>query len=158
LLRTQDPERVERARLDILDFIFSSPRVPPDEEQIAPTLTRLAPEMAKTFDWAHVFHRSLYDLFASRVADQEAAYRKLLADYLEKPESITPHRLDHHEALWSFPESKSFRGRFPKFAPSGVRMARTIPRYWSAACMVHGALGYRRPYRGGSRYAVDVRK
>ena len=115
LLRTQDPERVERARLDILDFIFSSPRVPPDEEQIAPTLTRLAPEVAKTFDWAHVFHRSLYDLFASRVADQEAAYRKLLAGYLEKPESITPHRLDHHEALWSFPESKSFRDRFPKF-------------------------------------------
>ena len=28
---------------------------------------------------------------------------------------VTPHRLDHHEALWSFPESKSFRDRFPKF-------------------------------------------
>jgi hypothetical protein len=86
-----------------------------DEEQVAPTLSRLAPEVAKTFDWAHVFHRSLYDLFASDVADKEAAYRKLLADYLEKPEAITPHRLDHHEALWSFPESKSFRDRFPKF-------------------------------------------
>ena len=115
MLKTQDAERVERARLEILDFIFSSPRVPPDEEQIAPTLSRLAPEVAKTFDWAHVFHRSLYDLFASDVADKEAAYRKLLADYLEKPEAITPHRLDHHEALWSFPESKSFRDRFPKF-------------------------------------------
>jgi mono/diheme cytochrome c family protein len=115
LLKTQDPERVERARLEILDFIVSSPRVPPDEEQVAPTLSRLAPEVAKTFDWAHVFHRSLYDLFASEVADKEMAYRKLLADYLEKPEAITPHRLDHHEALWSFPESKSFRDRFPKF-------------------------------------------
>ena len=115
LLKTQDAELVERARLEVLDFIFSSPRVPPDEEQIAPTLSRLAPEVAKTFDWAHVFHRSLYDLFASDVSDKAAAYRKLLADYLEKPEAITPHRLDHHAALWSFPESQSFRDRFPKF-------------------------------------------
>lgn len=115
LLRTQDPQRVEKARLEVLDFIFSSPAVPPDEEQIAPTMTRLAPEVAKTFDWAHVFHRSLYDLFASGVPDKDGVYRKLLADYLEKPEAITPHRLDHHQALWSFPESKSFRDRFPKF-------------------------------------------
>jgi hypothetical protein len=116
LLKTQDPSKVEQARLEVLEFIFSSPPVPPDEEQIAPTFSRLAWEVAKTFEWAHIFHRSLYDLFASdRVQDKEAAYRKLLADYLEKPESITPHRLDHHGALWSFPESKSFRDRFPKF-------------------------------------------
>jgi mono/diheme cytochrome c family protein len=116
LLKTQDAERVERARLEVVEFIFSSPRVPPDEEQIAPTFTRLAWEVAKTFDWAHIFHRSLYDLFASdKVDDKEAAYRKLLANYLEKPEAITPHRLDHHGALWSFPESKAFRDMFPKF-------------------------------------------
>ena len=115
LLHTQDPERVEKARLEILAFIFSAPRVPPDEEQVAPILTRLAPELAKTFDWTHVFHRSLYDLFASAEPDKERAYRKLLGDYLDKPEAITPHRLDHHQALWSFPESKAFRDRFPKF-------------------------------------------
>jgi hypothetical protein len=90
--------------------------VPPDEEQIAPTFTRMAWEVARAFDWAHLFHRSLYDLFArDSVTDKEAAYRKLLADYLEKPEAITPHRLDHHEALWSFPESRSFRDRFRTF-------------------------------------------
>ena len=117
LLETQDPERIEHARQDVLDFIFTSPRVPPDEEQVAPTATKLAPEVAKTFDWAHVFHRSLYDVFASELSDAEkqAAYRKLLADYLEKPEAITPHRLDHHQALWSFAESRSFRDKFPKF-------------------------------------------
>ena len=116
LLKTQAPEEVEKARLEVLDFIFSSPAVPPDEEQIAPTMSRLAWEVSKTFDWAHVFHRSLYDLFASnKVADKEAAYRKLLTDYLEKREAITPHRLDHHQALWSFPESKAFRDGFRKF-------------------------------------------
>jgi len=116
LLRTRDPEAVEKARLEVLDFIFSSPPVPPDEEQVAPTMARLAWEVSKTFDWAHLFHRSLYDLFASnQVQAKEAAYRTLLADYLEKPEAITPHRLDHHQALWSFPESKAFRDKFRKF-------------------------------------------
>ena len=113
LLRTQNPGEVERARSEVLTFIFSAPSVPPDEEQVAPTFNRMAWEVAKTFDWAHLFHRSLYDLFASdKVTDKEAVYRKLLADYLEKPEAITPHRLDHHGALWSFPESKTFRDRF----------------------------------------------
>jgi hypothetical protein len=116
LLKTQEPERIEQARLDVVNFIFSSPAVPPDEEQVAPTVNRLAWEVTKTFDWAHIFHRSLYDLFSSdKVKDKEAAYRRLLADYLEKPEAITPHRLDHHRALWEFEESKAFRDKFPKF-------------------------------------------
>jgi mono/diheme cytochrome c family protein len=116
LLRTQNPQEVEKARLEVLGFIFSFPPVPPDEEQVAPTFNRMAWEVAKTFDWTHLLHRSLYDLFASdRVTDKEAVYRKLLADYLEKPEAITPHRLDLHGALWRFPESKSFRDRFRTF-------------------------------------------
>ena len=117
LLKTQEPDRIEKARQEVLAFIFTSPPVPPDEGQVAPTATRLAPEVAKTFDWAHIFHRSLYDVFATALPNQEkeAAYRKLLAEYLEKPEAITPHRLDHHGALWSFDESKSFRDKFPKF-------------------------------------------
>ncbi len=116
LLRTQKPDEVETSRREVLDFILSSPAVPPDEEQVAPTFTRMAWQVAKTFDWAHTFHRSLYDLFASdKVKDKTTVYRKLLADYLEKPEAITPHRLDHHKALWSFPESKSFRDRFRTF-------------------------------------------
>src|SRR5207247_10547501 len=108
---------LETARQEVLDFIFSAPRVPPDEEQVAPTAVRLAPEVAQTVDWTHGFHRSLYDVFATDLseADKEAAYRRLLADYLEKPEAITPHSLDHHGALWSFAESRSFRDRFPKF-------------------------------------------
>lgn len=116
LLRTQDERRVEKARLAILDFIFSSPSVPPDEEQVAPTFVRMVWEAQKAFNWAHLFHRSLYDLFAAdNVTDKEAVYRKLLANYLEKPEAITSHRLDHHGKLWSFPESKAFRNKFRTF-------------------------------------------
>lgn len=116
LLKTQEPAEVERARLEVLDFIFSSPEVPPDEEQIAPTLVRLAWEIQRTFHWAHSFHRSLYDLFsADEVTDKESAYRKILDDYLAKPEALTSHALDHHGKLWSWPESKAFRDKFRKF-------------------------------------------
>ncbi|MGH7961229.1 MAG: hypothetical protein ACRERD_05310 [Candidatus Binatia bacterium] len=116
LLYTQDQQQVEQARLEVLDFIFSSPPVPPDEEQIAPTFTRMVWEVQRTFNWTHTFHRSLYDLFASdEVQDKMGAYRTLLANYLEKPGAITAHRLDHHGKLWSFPESKTFRDRFGTF-------------------------------------------
>jgi hypothetical protein len=116
LLRTRDAEQVERARLEVLEFIFSSPAVPPDEEQVAPTLTRMVWEVQRAFNWAHTLHRSSYDILASdRVTDKDRALREVLADYLAKPEALTPHRLDHHGKLWSFPESKAFSQEFPKF-------------------------------------------
>lgn len=116
LLSTQDEIVVEKARLQVLDFIFSSPPVPPDENQIAPTFFRLVWEVQKTFHWAHTLHRTLYDLFAAdHVKDKESAYRKIIDHYLDKPEAITSHPLDHHGKLWDFPESKSFARKFPKF-------------------------------------------
>lgn len=116
LLETQDPQQVEQARLEVLDFIFSSPRVPPDEEMIAPTLTRMIWEAYKAFNWAHTFHRSVYDLYASdKLVDKETALRQIFADYIAKPEAITSHRLDLHNKLWSFPESKAFRSKFRTF-------------------------------------------
>jgi hypothetical protein len=116
LLKTLDDDAVERARLEVLDFIFSKPSVPPDEDQLSPEFTRMAWEVRRTFDWTHTLHRSLYDLFASdEVADKRSAYSRILADYTSKPEAITHHHLDHHGKLWSFPESKTFRDKFPKF-------------------------------------------
>lgn len=116
LLKTGDPARIERARLDVLEFIFSSPAVGPDEEQVAPTFARLAWELQKVFDWAHLFHKSLYDVFAAdAVTDKEAAYRTVLAGYRDHPGAITSHPLDHHRRLWSFPESRAFAEKFPKF-------------------------------------------
>ncbi len=116
LLQTQNPEQVEQARRQVLEFIFSSPPVPPDEEMIAPIFTRMIWEAHKAFNWAHSFHRSAYDLYASdRVQDKDTALQKIFAEYMAKPEAITSHRLDLHGKLWSFPESKSFRDKFRKF-------------------------------------------
>ncbi|MCG3147768.1 MAG: hypothetical protein PCFJNLEI_01209 [Verrucomicrobiae bacterium] len=116
LLRTQDEREVEQARNEVLDFIFSKPTVPPDEGQVAPTFTRLVWEVQKSFNLTHTLHRSAYDVLASdRVTDKEAALRRLLTIYLKQPAAITPHPLDHHGKMWGFPESKTFREKFPKF-------------------------------------------
>ena len=115
LIATQEPVRVERARLQVLEFIFSSPEVTPDEPLIAPTFTRMVWELQKTFNWTHELHRSLYDLYASRVPDKDGALRRIVDDYLSKPEAITPHPLDHTGRMWSFPESRTFSRKFPKF-------------------------------------------
>ena len=116
LLNTRDDAVVEQARLEVLAFINSKPNLPPDEAFIAPTFHRLVWETQNVFDWAHQLHRDLYDLFAAEnVADKDVAYRKILAYYLAQPQAITPLALDHSGALWSFPESRHFVQRFPKF-------------------------------------------
>lgn len=116
LLNTHDDAAVEQARLEILAFINSKPSLPPDEAFIAPTFHRLVWEVQNVFDWAHQLHRDLYDLFAAEnVVDKEAAYREILAYYLAQPQAITLLALDHAGALWSFPESRHFVQRFPKF-------------------------------------------
>ena len=40
------------------------PDVPLDESAIGPNWVRLAPEVAQMFEWAHLFHRQLYDIWA----------------------------------------------------------------------------------------------
>jgi hypothetical protein len=116
LLTTQDPQKVEKARLEVLEFIFNAPPVQPDEEQIAPTYARMVWELQKAFDWAHQFHRTMYDVFAAdSVQDKEAAYQRVLKHYLDHPDAVTSYPLDLHGKLWSFPESRSFRDKFPKF-------------------------------------------
>ncbi len=116
LLQSNDAAVIEQARLEILAFIESKPALPPDEAFIASTFYRLAWAPQNVFDWAHQLHRDLYDLFAAdNVPDKETAYRQILANYLAQPQVITPQTLDHAGALWSFPESRNFVRRFPKF-------------------------------------------
>jgi hypothetical protein len=116
LLHSSNDTAIEQARLEILAFIDSKPSLPPDEAFIAPTFYRLAWAPQNVFDWAHQLHRDLYDLFAAdNVPDKETAYRQILTNYLAQPQAITPQSLDHAGALWTFPESRNFVRRFPKF-------------------------------------------
>jgi hypothetical protein len=115
LLKTDKTPQIEALRQEVLQLIFSLPPVPPDEEQLAPNFTRMVWEAQKSLQWAQRFQRSLYDLFAAdQVDDKSAAYRRILAAYLQQPEALTPLALDVGGKLWSFAESKSFQQRHRK--------------------------------------------
>ena len=109
------PAIEEQARRQTLQFIYSRPVLPPNEEAIAPTYMKLAWRAQNTFDEAHTLHRATYDIYASdRVAEKEAAIRAVLAYYQQSPYAITAKPLDHRR-LDSLQFSKSFRRKFPLF-------------------------------------------
>jgi hypothetical protein len=109
------PAIEEQARRQTLQFIYSRPVLPPNEEAIAPNYMKLAWRAQNTFDEAHTLHRATYDIYASdRVAEKEAAIRAVLAYYQQSPYAITAKPLDHRR-LDSLPFSKSFRLKFPLF-------------------------------------------
>jgi hypothetical protein len=105
-----------RARHETLRFIRSRPRLPPNEEAIAPTYMKLAWRAQNTFDEAHALHRATYDIYVADLpaAEREQAIRKVLAYYQDSSYAITAQQLDHRR-LDELPYSKSFRRKFPLF-------------------------------------------
>src|SRR5881397_2956602 len=90
------PAIEEQARRQTLQFIYSRPVLPPNEEAIAPNYMKLAWRAQNTFDEAHTLHRATYDIYTSdTVADKEAAIRAVLAYYQQSPYAITAKPLDH---------------------------------------------------------------
>jgi hypothetical protein len=74
----RDPQ-ARREILDDREFRFITrkllrhpPTVPLDEGAIAPEWEKLAPEAAAMFDWAHMLHRQIYDVWADdRISESQ---------------------------------------------------------------------------------------
>jgi len=98
------------------NFIFSSTCGSADEEQVAPTFTRMAWQVAKTLTGPHL-PPSLYDLFAVTRSKTKRRIRKLLADYLEKQR---PLRRTGSTTQGSM--------EFPSRSPSATSSGRSIRR------------------------------
>jgi hypothetical protein len=94
------------------------PSVPLEERAIAPAFSRLAPELELMFEWAHMLHRQLYDVWADdripeRAKDERVA--ELIRYYQSRsdlalsavPKSMAP--------MESRPYSTAFRRRYPRF-------------------------------------------
>jgi hypothetical protein len=113
------------ARLDVREFRYivdhvlaDPPAVPLEQRAIAPRFSRLAPELELTFEWAHMLHRQLYDVWADdrlsdRARDERIAelvrYYQSRADLAlsELPKSMAP--------MEARPYSTAFRRRYPTF-------------------------------------------
>lgn len=94
------------------------PPVPLEERAIAPRFSRLTPELELTFEWAHMLHRQLYDVWADdRIPERakDARVAELIRYYQSRsdlalsavPKSMAP--------MESRPFSTAFRRRYPRF-------------------------------------------
>ena len=100
------------------DLLRHPPRVPLDEEAIAPEWTKLAPEVAAMFDWAHMLHRQLYDVWTDdRIppSAKDAMVATVLAYYKSRPSLAFSSLPKHMNLMEGQPYSRSFRKRYPKY-------------------------------------------
>src|SRR5687768_16444052 len=99
-------------------LLVNPPRVPLEEAAIEIAYAKLAPEAKTMFDWAHLFHRQVYDVWADeRIAPEEkdAKVAELIRYYKSRPDlsfSSLPKTMDLMEGQ---PYSLAFRKDYPKF-------------------------------------------
>ena len=111
--------------LDTARFVFITtrllphpPNVPLDESAIGPNWVKLAPEVAEMFEWAHLLHRQLYDIWSD---DRLSAERK----DQEVARAVRYYQSRHELAFSAKPKgmnlmegqsySLSFRKRYPRY-------------------------------------------
>jgi hypothetical protein len=94
------------------------PHLPLEEGALLVNYSKLAPEAKVMFDWAHVLHRQVYDVWADEgipLADKDARVAELLAYYRSRPDvaiSSTPKSMDLMDGQYY---SLAFRERYPKY-------------------------------------------
>jgi hypothetical protein len=98
--------------------LVQPPRLPLPEEAIEPQYAKLAPEAKLMFEWAHVLHRQIYDVWADErlsPAQKDGRVAELLRYYKSRPDlafSSVPKSMDLMEGQRY---SLVFRKRYPKF-------------------------------------------
>ena len=114
------PATLEEKEYDFITrkLLVDPPRVPLEEAAIEVAYAKLAPEAKAMFDWAHVLHRQIYDVWADErvpLAEKDARVAKLLTYYKTRPDlafSSVPKNMELMEGQYY---SRSFRERYPKF-------------------------------------------
>ncbi|MDQ3809174.1 MAG: hypothetical protein M3336_02675, partial [Chloroflexota bacterium] len=113
-------ERLEEKQYDFITkkLLVKPPRVPLEEGAIEVAYAKIAPEAKMMFDWAHVLHRQIYDVWADEripLAEKDAKIAELLRYYKSRPDvafSSVPKSMELMEGQYY---SSAFRERYPKF-------------------------------------------
>ena len=99
-------------------LLVHPPAVPLESDAIAPEFARLVPEVDHMFEWAHMLHRQIYDVWADdriRAAEKDARVAEVLRYYRSRRDlalSAVPKSMSLMEGQ---PYSLMFRKRNPKF-------------------------------------------
>ncbi|MDX2193429.1 MAG: hypothetical protein NW201_08735 [Gemmatimonadales bacterium] len=114
-----------RAALDSAEYAFLAtdllrrpPALPVAEEAVFPAYDRIAYRAARMFDWAHVLHRQIYDIYAEpgRSDSARAAEIERLTDhYLANVRDAFTPEPKAMELMDEQPFSQSFRRGYPRF-------------------------------------------
>jgi hypothetical protein len=99
-------------------LLVSPPKLPLEESAIETSYVKMAPEAKMMFEWAHLLHRQIYDVWADERmegAEKDARIRQLLQYYKSRKDlafSSVPKNMDLMEGQ---PYSLAFRQKYPKF-------------------------------------------
>ena len=100
------------------EILLHPPRLPLEEGAVEIGYAKLAPEAKQMFDWAHVFHRQVYDVWADEripLARKDAEVARLIAYYRSRPDIAFSTKPKSMELMQEQPYSLAFRQNFPKF-------------------------------------------
>ena len=94
-----------------------APRLQPHEETVAPESVKVAWKLSQAFDWTHILHRQIYDIFATdfSAAERERLVRESYNWYLSEPENAFPGRLKTHDLMEHQWFSQYWREKYPRF-------------------------------------------
>lgn len=112
--------RLEAREYDFIThrLLVDPPRLPLEELAIEVEYAKLVPEAKQMFDWAHLLHRQVYDVWADEripAERKDAEVRRLLVYYQSRPDLAFSTRPKSMELMEGQPYSLAFRHRYPKF-------------------------------------------
>lgn len=99
-------------------ILISPPRVPLEEAAVEIAYARLVPEAKAMFDWAHILHRQIYDVWADERLSPEqkdAEVARLVAYYKTRRDLAFSSKPKTMELMQEQPYSLAFRQNYPKF-------------------------------------------
>jgi hypothetical protein len=113
-------DRLEEEEFNFLTkkLLLNPPRVPLEEGALEVAYAKLAPEAKMMFDWAHLLHRQIYDVWADEdlsLEEKDRAVAELIAYYKTRPEitfSSLPKSMELMDGQYY---SLGFREKYPKF-------------------------------------------
>jgi hypothetical protein len=99
-------------------LLRSPPNVPLDESAIGPNWVKLAPEVAQMFEWAHLFHRQVYDIWSDdrlNEAEKDQQVARVMRYYQSRRDLAFSAKPKSMNLMEGQAYSLTFRKRFPKF-------------------------------------------
>jgi len=112
--------RLEQEEYDFITqrLLVKPPRVPLEESAIEVEYAKLVPEAKQMFEWAHILHRQVYDVWADeRLAEdrKDREVGRLLTYYKSRRDVAFSSRPKDMHLMEGQPYSLSFKRRYPKF-------------------------------------------